>query len=57
MEIRKSVNFQSIKEGLETLEKLKKKKEILALDFSGSLNKQNKTERFVISWIEEEEIQ
>lgn len=56
MQINKSVSCKTLEELIEMVKKLRKKGKIISFNFSGNINKENKTESFSINWVEEEEV-
>lgn len=55
MQINKSINCKSLKELLLMLEKISKIKNIINYNFNGNFNKENSSENYNISWVEEED--
>lgn len=56
MQITKNVTCKTLEELIELVKKLKKKANINNFSFSGSFNKETKTEYLSVNWTEEEEI-
>lgn len=56
MQINKNATCKTLKELIELIEKLTKKSEVEMFNFSGSNNKDTKTEYFSVSWTEDETI-